>query len=61
MHMMTSKLPMGEPSFIMNSGAPAGVSNIEHMFKIVKIDTDGNVLDSFQCEITTPITRSACL
>lgn len=33
----------------MNSGAPAGVSNIEHMFKIVKIDTEGNVLDSFQC------------
>ncbi|MBK8151611.1 MAG: hypothetical protein IPK61_00125 [Saprospiraceae bacterium] len=39
----------GNLAFIMNSGAPAGVSNIEHMFKIVKIDTDGNVLDSFQC------------
>lgn len=39
----------GNLAFIMNSGAPAGVSNIEHMFKIVKIDTEGNVLDSFQC------------
>lgn len=40
----------GNMAFIMNSGAPAGASNIEQMFKIVKIDTEGNVLDSFQCK-----------
>ncbi len=40
----------GNLAFIMNSGAPAGASNIEHMFKIIKIDTEGNVLDSFQCK-----------
>ena len=40
----------GNLAFIMNSGAPAGVSNIVPTFKILKISTEGNVLDSFQCK-----------
>ena len=42
--------PDGNMAFIMNSGAPAGVSNIVPTFKILKISTEGNVLDSFQCK-----------
>lgn len=37
-------------SFIMSSHPGAGVSSIEPMIKILKIDWEGNVVDSFQFE-----------